>query len=149
MFTDTHRTCSVCGETKPHSEYPPHKQNGTSQSKCRPCTNAYIKELYRADPVRAMLRRAKARAKKRGLEFRLTPADIGDLPKTCPALGIPLKTSGGTLEDGAYSLDRIDSNAGYVPGNVAVISYLANRLKNNGTSDQLRAIADWMDTIAS
>lgn len=33
---------------------------------------------------------------------------------------------------------------GYVPGNVEVISFRANRIKNNGTADEHERIAQWM-----
>jgi hypothetical protein len=46
-------------------------------------------------------------------------------------------------------LDRIDNNEGYVKGNVAVISFRANTLKNNATAEELRAIADYMDEALS
>lgn len=37
---------------------------------------------------------------------------------------------------------------GYVPSNVIVMSYLANRLKNDGTAAQHARIAQWMTAIA-
>jgi hypothetical protein len=50
-----------------------------------------------------------------------------------------------TGRDSSPSLDRIDNSKGYVKGNVAVISFRANTLKNNATADELRAIANFMD----
>jgi hypothetical protein len=47
--------------------------------------------------------------------------------------------------DTSPSLDKINPELGYVPGNVAIISYRANRIKNNGTAEEHRLIADWMD----
>lgn len=91
-----------------------------------------------------MIRRARARAKKRGLDFAVEVHDILPLPQTCPVLGIRLRKSAGPQDPQAYSLDRIDNSKGYVPGNVAVMSYLANRLKNDGTAEQHAAIAGWM-----
>lgn len=45
------------------------------------------------------------------------------------------------------SLDRIVPSLGYVPGNVAVISHRANRIKSDATADELRAVADWLDGL--
>jgi hypothetical protein len=52
------------------------------------------------------------------------------------------------MTEGSPSIDRIDNNGGYTVDNIAVISWRANRLKNNATSDELRQIAEWMDSYA-
>lgn len=44
----------------------------------------------------------------------------------------------------AYSLDRIDNKQGYVRGNIVVMSYRANRLKNDATEKDLEALLNWM-----
>lgn len=38
----------------------------------------------------------------------------------------------------------MDNEKGYVPGNVVVMSYRANRLKNDGTAEEHEIIAAWM-----
>lgn len=91
-----------------------------------------------------MLRRAKARAKKEGFDFNLVKEDISPLPTACPVLQLPLRISEVHQDPCAYSLDRIDNSKGYIRGNVAVMSYKANRLKNDGTADEHEAIAAWM-----
>jgi len=42
------------------------------------------------------------------------------------------------------SLDRWDSTKGYVPGNVFVISYRANTLKNNATYEEIVKVAQYL-----
>lgn len=85
---------------------------------------------------------AKNRAKKNGRDFLIGLKDIV-IPQRCPILNIPLQT--GSLEKAnSPSLDRIDNTKGYVPGNVAVISFKANTLKNNGTLEELEAIVNWL-----
>jgi hypothetical protein len=42
-------------------------------------------------------------------------------------------------------VDRINPALGYVPGNIAVISWRANNLKRDAAAAELRRIADWMD----
>jgi hypothetical protein len=44
-------------------------------------------------------------------------------------------------------LDRIIPEEGYVAGNVNVVSYRANRIKNDGTAEEHLKIADWMDSM--
>lgn len=104
-----------------------------------------VKVRY-ADNVPAhMLKAARKRAAEAGVPCTITVKDIF-VPDACPILGLELKVaSGGVPADNSPSLDRRVPDKGYVPGNVAVISYLANRIKNNATAPQLRLIAGWMD----
>ena len=46
--------------------------------------------------------------------------------------------------EGSPTLDKTIPALGYVPGNIAVISWRANRLKNNGTLEELEALVEWM-----
>jgi len=84
---------------------------------------------------------AKYRAKKDGIDFDISIDDI-IVPEYCPYLGIKLTAKKGNKHsDALMSLDRIDSTKGYVKGNVEVISYKANRMKNNATKDELLVFA--------
>lgn len=99
-----------------------------------------------ADWTRPMYWGRKVRAKKIGVEFSITQQDIRDVwPKDniCPMLGTPMIR--GTLT--APSLDRINSSMGYVPGNICVVGRRANRIKNDGTAAEHRAIADYQDRM--
>ena len=87
-----------------------------------------------------MLIAAKYRAKKRGLVFEISTADV-DMPTTCPLLGIALvRSKTGRMCPTSPSLDRKDSTKGYVPGNVWIISWRANWLKNNATLEELELL---------
>ena len=87
---------------------------------------------------------AKNRAKAAGIEFSIEMADIV-VPPACPALGIPLVVATGHAKDTSPSLDRIDPNKGYVPGNVQVISHKANTIKSNASLVELKAVLVWME----
>jgi hypothetical protein len=102
-----------------------------------------MKEYLFRNPKKAMLYRAKQRAKLLGIEFSLTETDI-KIPKICPVLGIILKNKGSSDRDAAPSLDRINSNLGYIAGNVCVISNRANQIKSNATSSELKAVLDYV-----
>jgi hypothetical protein len=91
-----------------------------------------------------MVRAAKARAAVAGVPFGLTPDDI-TIPQVCPVLGLPLLVGQSAATDNSPSLDRVMPPLGYVPGNVLVISNRANRIKNNATIPELRAIADFFE----
>lgn len=87
------------------------------------------------NPEKVLLWNARRRAKKSGLAFSITLADIS-IPKVCPYLGLPL-SHGGVVSRNSASLDRKDNRFGYVPGNVEVISYSANRIKNDASPSEL------------
>lgn len=85
---------------------------------------------------------AKARAKLKGVPFDILPSDI-HIPEKCPVFGIPL-IWGDRLTNNTPSIDRVIPEKGYVKGNCVVISMKANRLKNNASEDDLRAILNYV-----
>jgi hypothetical protein len=100
-----------------------------------------IKKRHRGNPAVQLLGSAKCRAKKFGLPFSITLADVV-VPQYCPVLGTPLNFSGG--QETIPSLDKMIPVKGYVPGNVYVISLRANRLKNDATLREIIAVANYM-----
>lgn len=86
-----------------------------------------------------LLRTAKERAKKLGLEFNLTQQDI-IIPKVCPLLNIPIVHGHGNRINSSPSLDRKDSKRGYTRDNVWVISWRANHLKGDATTEELELV---------
>jgi hypothetical protein len=90
-----------------------------------------------------MIASAKGRALKNGLAFNLVPRDVV-IPKRCPVLGIRLVAGDRSRKDASPSLDRINNSRGYVPGNVAVISWRANRIKGDATVDELAAVVRYL-----
>lgn len=140
------KSCTTCLTVKSIDDFPPDKRQSRDgkQAKCRSCINSWMSDHYRKDPAWSMIRRAKARAKKEGMDFNLEKDDLIPLPTHCPVFGIELCISDGLQNPAAYSLDRIDNSKGYVRGNVAVMSYRANRLKNDGSASDHEAIAAWM-----
>jgi hypothetical protein len=86
---------------------------------------------------------ARKRAREQGLPFSITHEDIR-IPERCPILGIELSTNEGWAGNDSPSLDKIIPELGYAPGNIAVISWRANRLKGDGTLEEIEAVAAWM-----
>lgn len=123
-----------------------HRENKRKRRALEPgALRDQYKEWRHRNLEKQILRQARTRAKKHGLEFDLTVEDIF-VPETCPILGIALvKPSDrkadvhGFLPD-SPSLDRIDSSRGYVRGNVWVISWRANRLKSDATLEELELL---------
>lgn len=135
-----HKGCKTCLEVKALSEF--HKHNtgylGVS-NECKPCRHIRSKEQYaEQSQEQKMWNSAKWRANKGELEFDIDIEDI-KIPDRCPVLGIELEP-GGENQDNSPSLDRMDPSKGYVKGNVKVISYRANMIKSNATSDEIEAV---------
>jgi hypothetical protein len=76
--------------------------------------------------------------------FSITEDDIR-IPKRCPVLGLRLKQgTGKRRRNSSPTLDRLNPRLGYVPGNVAVISFIANTIKSNATPRQIQKVAEWV-----
>lgn len=117
------------------------------QIRARAARLRHIKNPYREIIKRARNSRNSAcrrGAKYNAWEFTITEDDL-DWPTHCPVLPwIELHYPGRYRNDPAgASLDRIDHQKGYLPGNVRVISLRANLLRKDITPDELRALADF------
>lgn len=127
--------------------------------RCNPCIRDKYKNSSFEDSVSRklanMLKKAKRRSAEKNLPFNLTKSDLeGLFVMKCPVLGLGLdwragRMGGGGLYDNTPSLDRICPEKGYVVGNLQIISYRANQLKNNATLAEIRAIAEWMERHAT
>jgi hypothetical protein len=107
--------------------------------------------LTEAGWLSRVMANARSRAKKRGLPFSITKDDLKALMVShCPALGIELiyHNAGGNRFNSA-SLDRIIPSHGYVPGNIAVISYKANRMKSDSSVEEFMSLARWITENAT
>ena len=103
---------------------------------------ARARELRRSKDgkIALLVRSARTRAKSKGWEHNITIGDI--VPsEICPLLGINLNWSNGATRQDSPTLDRIDTNKGYIRGNVWVISHKANSIKNNATYKEFITIA--------
>jgi hypothetical protein len=98
------------------------------------------REYYSTDVRRRLLISARQRATLKNIPFTITVEDIF-VPERCPLLDIPLIRGVAKLHDASPTLDRIRNDEGYVPGNVVIISYAANRAKGNLASADLLKLA--------
>lgn len=92
---------------------------------------------------RDIVHRCQARAKEKNVPCTIKWTDIQDIyTEICPLLEIPIKwdrTSG--RDNFTPSIDRIIPEKGYVPGNIKIISNLANMMKSSATKEQLYTFA--------
>jgi hypothetical protein len=92
--------------------------------------------------------RAKFRAKKANAKDQEWTVTFGELdwPTHCPVLGMELDYFAEQRQENSPSFDRIDSDKGYVTGNVKIISWRANRIKNDGTVEEHEKIIEYLRT---
>lgn len=95
------------------------------------------------DPKELILRRTKNSASQRGLEHTISKEDF-NIPEYCPILGIKLVMNIGKPRNNSPSMDRINNDKGYIPGNVCIISKEANRMKSNHTKESLDKLIDYI-----
>jgi len=115
----------------------------------REAINAKSKQIRQTNIAKTLLCKAKGRAKKNNLPFDLTLEDI-EVPTHCPLLGILLAVGDGCHKPNSPTIDRLIPKLGYVRGNVWIISYKANTIKNNSTLEEFQAIANnWLNKVAS
>lgn len=87
-------------------------------------------------------------ANKRGIEWTISKEYLLALMSNtfvCPVLNLPLDYNcvgrgRGNPNPAKASLDRIDSSKGYEEGNVWIISWRANQIKNDATLDELEKL---------
>jgi len=117
--------------------------------------NRRVREIYEVKTrtvdgiVSLMLSRARCRAREKNIEFSLTAEDINIIEK-CPVLGITLNwEESERMSDNRPSLDRINSDLGYTRENSQVISWKANRTKNDASLEDLVLIGQWAQSVLS
>jgi hypothetical protein len=117
----------------------------TNRVRCIPCVAKMNKQWQDTKgPAYLLWVAAKSRAKKKNLPFNLEVEDIV-IPDRCPVFGVPLERAEGRgADDNSPTLDKLIPSLGYVKGNIAVISWKANRLKSNGSLTDFEAIVGWL-----
>jgi len=90
---------------------------------------------------------AKCRAKRLGIPFTITRDDIV-IPSVCPVLGIPIEHQTGKHQsNNSPSIDRVVPSRGYVKDNIVVVSFRANRIKNDSTTEEMRTIVKFYENF--
>ncbi len=137
------RGCVKCKLVKPFEFFDLHARCYKGyNSVCKECRKPLSTASWaRTTPEYRMWHRAKFRAREKDLPFNLEIADLVT-PELCPVLGVPFIEGD---SDYTTSLDKLDPKKGYVKGNVQVITNKANRLKNNGTLDELKKVVAYLE----
>jgi hypothetical protein len=158
------KVCAKCGKKKSRKKFPVRslRSGGGANSWCKTCTNTYQKayrKMYMKEhpgwnakhcqsyqekhPKGALLAHAKRRAKENGKAFSITENDF-EIPKICPVLGIPLYRGHKVMCRNSPTLDEVIVGRGYVEGNIQVISYRANAMKQDADAKELLKFSEWV-----
>lgn len=114
-----------------------------SRAKCK----TFWQTKRQEDPAYCLWAGAKARASRKKIPFDILREEI-IIPEYCPVLGIKLKldnTSG--FKEDSPSIDKTIPELGYVRGNIQVMSWKANRLKNNGTLEEFKSLVRYLEEL--
>ena len=153
------RTCKGCKIEKLFSEFYENSESKEGRLlRCKECCKRWSKEWRDQTPKEerskshkewrlhnrgaALLTIARFRAKKKGLEFTITTADIDPKIKygLCELTGIRFNLKNGKTWD-SPSIDRIDSSKGYTKDNVRVVLYCVNVMANTWGANKIVEIA--------
>jgi len=92
-----------------------------------------------------LLRNAKLRSIKHGIEFTITKDDLVlEEPYICTCCGRTMTVNEKIFKDDSITLDKIIPLKGYVPGNVAIICFRCNSLKTDATYEELFNLVEYM-----
>lgn len=144
----TEKRCKDCGETKPSPAF--HRSNIMKdglQARCIAChklrygvgteeSNQRRSEARFKNWPAAIVRSCGIRAQKTGVPFALKAFDV-IIPDRCPVLGIPLILTRGKVTPNSPSIDRLIPELGYVPSNIRVISWRANKIKSDESNPEV------------
>lgn len=140
------RLCYQCGSLKNPDQFYGHDGGIRKGRECRTCRSTRWENLDDKQRAQQLIALAKDRARKKGVPFSLTIDDL-DIPSRCPVLGIPIKFSKMKDRHSSPSIDRLSSELGYVPGNIIIVSWLANDIRRNFNPDQIIAVGQFYKTL--
>ncbi len=144
---ETHKTCNICGETKPVDDF----YKSQRGKKCKLCILNVTREYKREKRKNLEFREVEGKKQKerrvrlwqntlihdskhRNLENTLTVEDINEMFKNqkglCYWFKIPLVPSNKTKHPQQPSIDRLYRNKGYTKDNVVLCCYSANIGRN-------------------
>lgn len=147
-WADGHQKCNICRELLPFDKFGKNKHKPNKiENWCKECrkprSKGYYDKWIRDNSEMRMLISARGRSQKSNIPFSIKLEDIV-IPEFCPVLGIRLDRDGGKCNDSTPSLDKFIPSKGYVRGNIAVVSWRANWIKQNSSIEEIEMLYSWM-----
>lgn len=160
------KRCGKCGQWKPSSEFYRHIKGGRRHPHCNICALEQREQWWYQNRDRMYERRAarlndldykigrmlmtiRQRAKKKGLEYKLTVGDVlsqwEKQQGLCFYSGVLMTNINGEGRCFTnFSIDRVDSKCGYTPDNIVLCCEVVNRMKIELSVDNF---LNWIATI--
>lgn len=91
-----------------------------------------------------MFENKRTQCRREKIPFDLEMSDIV-IPDVCPIFKTPFILKD---RDHSPSIDRVIPSLGYIKENIQIISLRANRIKNNASLEELKAIVEWMESLS-
>lgn len=132
------KQCNKCHYKRYKEAYSNKNRERYKNEEFRESKKEYAKKYRQENPELIMFQSARSRCRNNNIEFNLDLLDIV-IPDKCPILEISFcLINTNYRKDNSPTLDRIDPTKGYIKGNVRVISYKANVMKNDATLDTMK-----------
>lgn len=139
------KTCYDCKQELPAKENFYRRGNHHYSSKCKKChiaySVAYRKQVREDNYFQHVVYSKKGPSGRKGIPYNITAEYIEEVwnqqKGICPVLGLALDLHEHRHAVNKATLDRIIPRLGYVKGNVAWISSLANRVKTDCTDPEV------------
>lgn len=125
---------------KKHGEHLSWRVHSVNNVQCKLCSTEWQRIRKRKNPLTEILKDAKQHAKKGNREFNIDIhylTQVRDNQKNCCAL-----TDDKFTEDNLPSMDRINSDKGYIEGNIQLICIDINRMKTNFDQDYFISLCE-------
>ena len=154
----THLTCASCKKLLPIEQFYTNRTETSNYNKvysCKACMSLRQKQYRLQRPHQTVIIYIKSQLKHRlsvPKEFNIDADYLKQIDTTdiCPILGIPMRWHAGRgtgkRQPNTKSIDRIDPNRGYIKGNVQIISWRANKIKQDATFEELIKLGKWAET---